>query len=1709
MKINTIMKIFSSLLVSLSLSSISVFINAAPPDKFAAEVLMTEIDQPISIRFLPDGRLFMLQKKGPLRIVDVLSDVVTSEVYMDLSSISHSDGLEFTQERGVLDIALDPDFPQNPYIYVLYTPATGPNGPRMRVARFIHQENNGGLTSRGDVTSEVILWQDTDPYDRCCHFGGALDFGPEGYLWISTGDHFQGSYAENLEKAGGKIHRIAKDGSIPASNPYQDGDGPNVDSIIAYGLRNPFRARWDLAMGRYFIAEVGGNDQQVAWEDLHVIDYDYTTGRLVDSDHGTEEDNSQYDGINFGWPTVEGMPPYLDFPDPVISNPAGAPIFAWRHNGIYSAINGGVVYRGSQFPAEYQGAYFYADSTRDFVRYVKFDSTGNLVPNPDPAPISLQSPDQVSYAFDLDPTGRIVSLDVGPDGSLYYVSFMDSGGAYGQSNPSVLGSLRRYVYDGGNPRPAIANFAADFSEGPSPLAVQFSLSATDANDDFVTYYLDFGDGNVSAEQTLAVSGTVIIPHTYGSDGVYTASVYVSDSNLTTTATTKIEVGSKPVFTSLTSTNLRQGGTDTRFRYGDSFVFSASAMDVEDGGIPGSGLSWDIVFVRPGNVHPVQGPNVGDSIEFTIPSQGQGFSGHVFYRIHVQATDSNGLSSKSTIEIFPEKADIQLHTVPSGLNVQVNGNAARATPFDLDTLINWDHTITFVESGCIHGVQYMFDYWLDEFGNTGTSAQLELIMPEYNIQIVGYYVPVGDCTAPPDGAVLHLNAEAGVVEDGGMVMRWIDQSNGGNTLLSTGDPIVVPNIIGGRPAIRFDGVDDALYSTGFSGLPVGSAARTVFMVGRYTQTGSGSGWAGFAYGTPASNQAFGLTLTPSGTLGIQGWGSRNDFESNPAVNGVGSWGVFGATVVDGEVIQYLNGDMIGRNIHQFATGTSGIRIGEELNGGNNVGLDVAEIIAYDRALNAENVLLLNSYLMDRYSIRSDNNNMAPSISILTPLNNVEILSSSMPVVLSVNAEDTEDGNLSAQVLWTSNIDGALGEGNNLSTVLSIGQHLITASVTDSQNATEVDQVSVTVVGLPSGVPSMEIIAPPSFSSVDFGVSIEFVGTATDMEDGELSNTIIWSSDLDGALGSGGTLLVDTLSLGSHTVTASVQDSDLNTASATISLNVRDPNVEGVLVTSGLVLQLESDLNVATQGGNTVGGWLDQSGLGLDMVAYGNPLLIAGGTPSGQPAIVLDGVDDKLERLNAIDTIGGLPSGNLNRTMFVVAKYDSAEAWGGVTYGSGLANQAFGLGVNLPGGHHTLQGYGRGNDLVSSSVALGEGWHVQSAVLNNSVSTLAVDGEPVAEFTHSYDTVLNKLIIGEEIAGRGRVGMAVAAVLIYDRVLSTAEQSSTLAYLQNKYLVSAPANEAPSVLISEPSGSSEFHIGEAITFSAVAVDDLDGDISVDVAWVSDLDGLLGTGNLITISTLSSGFHSIQAVVTDSTGLAGMATVTILVKDGVIGLVTQGLVVHLESDFGVVQAGEQVLQWDDASGFGNDLFAVGSVRPVSTATPSGMPAIYFDGYDDYLERLHLTEGLVSLPTGAADRTMFLVARYNAVNAWAGASYGSAARNKAFGLVAKSPSGELVLQGHSSGNDLVSTTSAIGLGWIVQSGKVESNSASLYLNGTQVAQFSHAYDTQLDRLVVGEEIGDKGGANMYVAALLIYDRALTEIERFAVEDYLYRKYF
>jgi glucose/arabinose dehydrogenase len=316
------------------ISSLASLAHAAAtlPTGFTEVNVATLGATPTSMEFAPDGRIFVTQQTGALRIIDANGALLaTPFVTMTVSS---------SGERGLLGIALDPNFAANQFVYIYYT-ATTPT-IHNRVSRLTA---NGNLAVPG---SEAILL-DLDTLGATNHNGGAIHFGPDGKLYISTGENAVPSNAQNLTNLLGKILRINSDGSIPADNPFFNDPTPGIrKEIWAYGFRNPWRTIFQPGTGKLFIADVG----ETTWEEVDI----------------------GVPGGNFGWPGMEG--------NHCTGNGSctGQPdIFEYNHNGSGAAITGGDFYEGRTFPSTYNHVYFYGDSTDSFIRYLVLDQNNAVV----------------------------------------------------------------------------------------------------------------------------------------------------------------------------------------------------------------------------------------------------------------------------------------------------------------------------------------------------------------------------------------------------------------------------------------------------------------------------------------------------------------------------------------------------------------------------------------------------------------------------------------------------------------------------------------------------------------------------------------------------------------------------------------------------------------------------------------------------------------------------------------------------------------------------------------------------------------------------------------------------------------------------------------------------------------------------------------------------------------------------------------------------------------------------------------------------------------------------------------------------------------------------------------------------------------------------------------------------------------------------------
>ena len=338
------------------------------PTGFSQTLVANGLSSPTVVKFAPDGRIFVCQQNGALRVIKNGSLLATPFVQLPVDNAG---------ERGLIGMAFDPGFTTNQYVYLYYTvPASGTVSVHNRVSRFTA---NGDVAMSGSETTLLDL-ENLGPTN---HNGGSMDFGPDGKLYIGVGDNANSANAQTLTNRLGKVLRINADGSLPTDNPfYTTATGANR-SIWSYGLRNPYTLTFQPGTGKLFVNDVGQN----TFEEIN----DATTG-----------------GLNFGWPTAEG---------PSSTTALTNPVYAYAHgggDGVGCAITGGAFFNPptTTYPASFSGTYFFQDFCNNWINV-----------------LNLSGSTAVRSSFATNLSGNAVGLTTGPDGNLYYLS-LAVGGLY-------------------------------------------------------------------------------------------------------------------------------------------------------------------------------------------------------------------------------------------------------------------------------------------------------------------------------------------------------------------------------------------------------------------------------------------------------------------------------------------------------------------------------------------------------------------------------------------------------------------------------------------------------------------------------------------------------------------------------------------------------------------------------------------------------------------------------------------------------------------------------------------------------------------------------------------------------------------------------------------------------------------------------------------------------------------------------------------------------------------------------------------------------------------------------------------------------------------------------------------------------------------------------------------------------------------------------
>ena len=374
---------------------------AVLPPGFTESLIVSGISNPTAMQFAPDGRLFVAEQGGRLRVIRNGALLPTPFLTVTVSSVG---------ERGLLGVAFDPNFATNQFVYIYYT-ATTPT-IHNRISRF---------TANGDVAvagSETIIFDLDNLSSATNHNGGALNFGPDGKLYVAVGENANGANAQTLSNLLGKMLRINKDGTIPSDNPFFATATGRNRAIWALGLRNPFTFAFNFDRAQMFINDVGQN----TWEEI----------------------NDGIAGANYGWPDTEG---------PTNDPRFVAPRYAYNQSGTPCAITGGAFYAPAamQFPAEYLNDYFFADFCAGWIN--KLDPTDNSV---------------VTFATGI---ASPVDLKVGDDGALYYLA-RGEGAVYRVSYNATAPSITTHPTSQTVAPGASVTFSVRAS-GPPPLRYQW------------------------------------------------------------------------------------------------------------------------------------------------------------------------------------------------------------------------------------------------------------------------------------------------------------------------------------------------------------------------------------------------------------------------------------------------------------------------------------------------------------------------------------------------------------------------------------------------------------------------------------------------------------------------------------------------------------------------------------------------------------------------------------------------------------------------------------------------------------------------------------------------------------------------------------------------------------------------------------------------------------------------------------------------------------------------------------------------------------------------------------------------------------------------------------------------------------------------------------------------------------------------------------
>ncbi|MEO7864023.1 MAG: PQQ-dependent sugar dehydrogenase, partial [Nitrospirales bacterium] len=711
--------------------TLAVVEGATLPAGFSETVVFSGLTNPTAVRFSPDGRVFVAEKSGLIQVFASLS-ATTPTVFHDLRTNVHN-----FWDRGLMGLALHPNFPTVPSVYVLYTydkdlnssqvprwgapgvtsdPCPTPPGPTTngcvvsgRLSRL--ETSAGSNVSTGTESVLVEGWGQQYP----SHTTNTIMFGPDGALYASAGEGASFNFAD-YGQAGSPLNPLGDPpvgiggvqspptaeggatraqslrrvsgpavlngslirvdpftGAALADNPLSANTDPNARLIVGYGFRNPFRFTFRPGTSELWIGDVGW----VGWEEINRVPNPLTSPVR-----------------NFGWPCYEGAATQasyqalgLNICQTLYSQSGGhtPPYFAYGRNQQVvagetcptgsSSIAGLAFNQGGTYPASYQGALFFADFSRKCI-WSMFAGANGL---PDPA----------TRATFAGGAANPVDLQIGPGGDLFYVDFDG-------------GTIRRIQYTGGNQAPNAVIQATPLS-GPTPLTVTFDgRGSSDPNaGDTLTYSWDLNGDGVFGDAVTAQTS-----FTYTQAKPFNVQLKVTDNQGTfDVARVLISAGSSPPTAFIDAPT-----PTTLWQVGQSITLSGHATDPNET-LPPSAFLWEIILHHcPSNVchtHPIQSFSGATTASFSAPDHD--YPSHL--EIKLTVTDAGGLTNTKNVLLDPQTLALNFVSIPSGLELVV-GSSSAPTPFTRTVILGSANSVSAATPQTLGATTYHFLSWSD-------------------------------------------------------------------------------------------------------------------------------------------------------------------------------------------------------------------------------------------------------------------------------------------------------------------------------------------------------------------------------------------------------------------------------------------------------------------------------------------------------------------------------------------------------------------------------------------------------------------------------------------------------------------------------------------------------------------------------------------------------------------------------------------------------------------------------------------------------------------------------------------------------------------------------------------------------------------------------------------------------------------------------------